>query len=278
MVVAPLTHRGVVVGALKALSSAPNGFAVHDVENLELMAGFIAAALSQARRFEVRGAEIRELLRLNQALDGFSAHVAHDLKNPLAVVTMASESLREEVVDLPAEAAELLAMIERHAARSGALIDGLLSLARASRTPRQEAFDLGAVVASGSEGIAGITLENRCHGVTVVADRLATQQAVANLLSNAGRYAPGAVAVECEQTAEGWRVLVSDRGPGLAPEDRDRVFAAFERGRRAAAGSSGLGLAIVAAMAEAHGGRAGCEPRPGGGSVFWFSLLRAAPD
>lgn len=230
-----------------------------------------AVTRAHARRFD-------ELTQLNEALDGFTAHVAHELHNPLAVVAMAGAALREHLGDDFPEAAELVCIIEQQARHCAELVTGLLALARAGRTPRLDTFELGAVVDEAARGIAGIELENRCGGVTVRADRLAVRQAVANLLANGARYAAvdgtAVMTVRCEESPTGWRVLVADRGPGVPEEDRQRMFSAFERGRQAATvDGTGLGLAIVTAMAQAHGGAAGYEPRPGGGSVFWFSLL-----
>jgi signal transduction histidine kinase len=279
MVVAPLVHRGTTMGVLKVLSAEPGAFDAGDVGNLQLMAGFVAASLSHARRFDDNAARIHDLSLLNAALDEFSAHVAHDLHNPLAVVAMAAAGLRKVLGEADPRASELVDAIEGEAARSSELIDGLLALARASRTPYREPFDLGDVVAEAARVVGDVRVENRCRDQKVVADRLAVRQALANLLSNGARHGVGedgsaVLTVDCEETLDGWRVLVADRGPGLAQDDLDRVFAAFERGRGAApAEGNGLGLAIVAAMAAAHGGQVGYEPRPGGGAVFWFSLL-----
>jgi signal transduction histidine kinase len=274
MVVAPLVHRGTAVGVLKALSNVPGHFDMRATQTLQLMGGFIAASLSHARRLE-------ELSRLNEALDDFSAHVAHDLHNPIFAMAMAGAELRRRLGGAGGtDVSELVSVIEQQAAHSGELVGSLLDLARAGRTPRRMAFDVGEVVDAAC-GIAGITLVNECRGVTVVADRVAVRQALANLLSNAARHAAAggvaAVTVSCEESPGGWRVLVADRGPGLRAADRQRAFAAFERGPGSAhVDGSGLGLAIVAAVAQAHGGEPGYEPRPGGGSVFWFSLLRGS--
>lgn len=272
MVVVPLTHRGATVGVLKVLSAAPGHFDDRDVHALQLMGGFIAASLSNARRYE-------ELSRLNEALDDFSAHVAHDLHNPIFVMAMAGAELRRSLTDAPPEVAELVSVIEQQVEHSRDLVSSLLHLARASRTPSRVSFDLGELVDEAARGIGGIALENDCHGTVVVADRVAVRQAVANLLTNGARYAAAAgvavMTVHCEASAAGWRVLVADRGPGLGATERERAFSPFERGQGSAGvAGSGLGLAIVAAVAQAHGGDAGYEPRGGGGSVFWLSLLR----
>jgi signal transduction histidine kinase len=273
MVVAPLAHRGTTIGALKVLASVPGGFDDTDVATLRVMAGFMAASITHARQFE-------ELSRLNDALDDFSAHVAHDLRNHIAVVRMASAELRRLVSGNLPDATELVEVVEQQADRSSELIVGLLELARASRTPTRVPFDLAAVVEEAAQGIGGLELEKRCDGVNVVADRLAVRQALTNLFANSARYAggeagPAVVTVECHEDGEGWRLRVVDRGPGLQGEDRERVFRAFERGRSSGTvEGSGLGLAIVAAVAEAHRGEVGYEPTAGGGSTFWFFIPR----
>lgn len=274
MVMAPLVHGGRTVGALKVLSSSAHGFDVGAADTVRLLAGFVGASLSHAHRFE-------ELSRLNQALGDFSAHVAHDLHNPLAVVRMTGSGLRKVLGDDHPEASQLVSVIEEQAEHSAELVSNLLALARAGRSPVRRPFDLGRVVDEAARGIDGITLDNRCVGVTLIADSVAVRQAVANLLANGARHAAvdgtAAMTVWCVESPEGWRVLVADRGPGVDDHDRRRVFAAFERGARAATvEGNGLGLAIVAATAEAHGGEVGHQPRPGGGSVFWFSLPRSA--
>jgi signal transduction histidine kinase len=102
-----------------------------------------------------------------------------------------------------------------------------------------------------------------------------------NLLANAIKYARrgGRVRVaSCSADGARVEVRVEDDGPGVAPEDRERIFEPYVRageGRRA--GGLGLGLAICKRIVEAHGGTIGVSDRPGGGSVFAFSLPTARP-
>ena len=97
---------------------------------------------------------------------------------------------------------------------------------------------------------------------------------VRNLLENAGRH--GAPPIEATVRKEGGRVVlrVCDRGPGVPPEERDRIFAPFYRpaSRPPAEGGSGLGLALVRQIARGHGGEAHYLPREGGGSCFEVDL------
>jgi signal transduction histidine kinase len=106
---------------------------------------------------------------------------------------------------------------------------------------------------------------------TVVADPVRLRQALDNLLSNAVRHAPGEEVVIAVSARDGVaEMTVSDRGPGIAPEDRERIF---EPGVRGGAGAgSGLGLALARAIAEAHGGTLTVVSRPGEGATFTLAL------
>lgn len=270
MVVAPLTHQGTSVGALKVVSDRPAAFDDRHVGILEVLAGFIATALAHAGTFEANEAHLREMNRLNQALDAFSSHVAHDLRAPLAQVTMAAAMLRETGAGPDSD--RLVEMIERQSTRGAALVTELLELARASRTPRVEAFPLGELAEEAASVIADLDLDIECSDVTIRADRVAVRQALFNLLANAARHGQGQVTLGCTSTGAGCRIEVADRGPGVGADERATIFDAFKRGSAAGTDGMGLGLAIVAATAAAHGGEAGVEDRPGGGSVFWITL------
>ena len=108
---------------------------------------------------------------------------------------------------------------------------------------------------------------------------------VTNLVENALKYAPGGpIVLRAGPAGAGpaVRVEVEDRGPGVPPEERARVWDTFYRGARvtAAAGpvpGSGIGLAVVKALAQAHGGRVGVEGAAGGGARFWFELPAPGP-
>ena len=100
-------------------------------------------------------------------------------------------------------------------------------------------------------------------------------RAVRNLVENAIRHTPAGVSIEVEVT-EGGIVRVLDDGPGVPEADRESIFRRFWRRDRNKAESRGLGLAIVARVAEAHEGSVSVEERPGGGSVFTLRLRPAA--
>jgi signal transduction histidine kinase len=101
-------------------------------------------------------------------------------------------------------------------------------------------------------------------------------QIVANLLTNACRYGVDGDAIEVHVSSVGrqLRVRVSDHGPGIAPQEQERIFSRWVRGEWAARGGLGLGLSIVRALVEDQGGRVGVESAVGQGATFWFTLPR----
>jgi K+-sensing histidine kinase KdpD len=111
----------------------------------------------------------------------------------------------------------------------------------------------------------------------VRADPRRTVQVLINLLSNASKYGPDAADIEISTAVEGdWvRISVSDRGPGVPLDQRQDLFRPFvhpKPGNDKAEVGVGLGLSVAKAIIEGQGGRVGVEERPGGGSVFWFTL------
>jgi signal transduction histidine kinase len=114
----------------------------------------------------------------------------------------------------------------------------------------------------------------------VLADPRRVAQVLVNLLSNASKYGPSDEEIELQATLEaGWvRVAVADRGPGISGGRREMVFRRFEYPSAADSPTkvgAGLGLSVVKAIVEAHGGQADVQERPGGGSIFWFTLAVA---
>jgi signal transduction histidine kinase len=103
-------------------------------------------------------------------------------------------------------------------------------------------------------------------------------RALRNLVENALAHTPAGSAVELAVAADG-AISVLDRGPGVPKAERDHIFRRFWRGdrRRSGSGSAGLGLAIVARIAEMHGARLSVDDRPGGGAVFAMRFAAAAP-
>jgi two-component system OmpR family sensor kinase len=218
------------------------------------------------------------------------ADASHELQTPLTSVRGYAELFRRGAASNPADLDMAMGRIEAEATRMGVLVDDLLMLARLDqgRELRREAVDLvplaGDLVHDARVVDPGRPIELRGEGPVVVeGDDLALRQVVGNLIANARIHTPAGTPIEVRVRAGDGHAMVevADRGPGLAPEQAERVFERFFRAdpsRARTSGGSGLGLSIVAAVAEAHGGRAELDTAPGRGATFRIVLpLRAAP-
>jgi len=176
--------------------------------------------------------------------------------------------------------------IEEEGKRMGVMVDELLLLARLGegREPERTAVDLGRLV---GDAVSDARAADASHeiGLNVPADllvrgdELQLRQVVANLIGNVQRHTPPGTAVRVTATAEGGSALltVADEGPGMPPEIAARVFEPFYRAdpaRARATGGAGLGLAIVAAIVQAHGGSVAVNSKLGEGPTFSVRLPR----
>lgn len=210
--------------------------------------------------------------------------VAHELRTPLTTLDGYLEGLEDGVVEPTPQTWRLL---RTETARLTRLVNDLGELWRAEArqlTLRIDAVDAAAVAREVGEGFSAeararsITLDLPSGGLVATADRDRVAQIVSNYLSNALRHAPDGsrVVVRAARRGDTARLSVSDEGPGLAADQLEAVFERFYRvdpARSRAVGGSGIGLAIVRALAEAMGGQAWAEsPGPGRGATFHVEL------
>jgi len=206
----------------------------------------------------------------------FAADASHELRTPLAAIRGYAELARRSPDAVPPDIAHALGRVESESARMSELVDELLLLAQldAGRPLASEPVDLTRLVIDVSSDARAAApghrwqLELPHEPITVRGDEQRLHQVLANLLSNAARHTPAgtAVTVVVSASARTAVVTVTDNGPGIPPELQPDIFERFVRGdtsRSRAAGSSGLGLAIVQAVTAAHGGSAGVTSRPG---------------
>ncbi|WP_272941271.1 sensor histidine kinase [Kribbella flavida] len=243
-----------------------------------------AAALVDRVRLSEAAAEAKPLAEADKLRTALLRAVGHDLRSPLASAKASVTSLRSSDVDWsPAERDELLATADESLDRLSRLVDNLLDLSRlqAGVLPvftRPTALDeiLPGVLAE--LGPAEVTIDLPGTLPLVDADPALLERVVANLLTNAIRYSPpgreplltGSVLGDVVE------IRVVDRGPGLPAEDRDRVFAPFQRlGDTDNTTGVGLGLALARGLAEAMGGSLRPEDTPGGGLTMVVSMPSA---
>lgn len=241
---------------------ATAGFAIHLVRRLEQSQREVADRLAEQER-------------LNTALESFSSRTAHDLRSPLAVVKMCVETLGKADLS-PEDRARMHEVLNRQTDSALTLIEDLLDLARASGTARPEAIALRELLDNIQQEHPGVEVRIGEVPETIQADPVSFKQAVVNLIRNASVHgaSDGRAIVEVSGERVNGTTVVSlaDRGPGLTPEQSSAVFEPFVRGPNPRKTGSGLGLSIVGAMAQAHGGRAWYEDRPGGGAVFKIAI------
>jgi PAS domain S-box-containing protein len=230
-------------------------------------------------------AQLRELDRMKNT---FLQAVSHDLRTPLAAILGLAVTLeREDVLLHPEEARQMAARIAANARRLDRMVNDLLDLDRLSRgivEPNLAPTDVGALVTNllaESELTAGREVHVEAPSVFAEVDAAKVERIVENLLANAVRHTPpeSRIWVRVEPGETDLVIAVEDEGPGVPPQERERIFEPFRQGAAAPehAPGVGIGLALVARFAELHGGRAWVEDRPGGGASFRVRLpLRPA--
>jgi two-component system OmpR family sensor kinase len=227
-----------------------------------------------------------------ERLRRFLADASHELRTPLTSIRGYAEIFDRGARDRPEDLATSMRHIREEANRMSTLVDDLLLLARLDqqRPLAQDRVDVSDVARAAVDAAhvadPGRPISLSVNGavpVTGDADRL--RQVVDNLLANAERHTPEKTPVEVRVRADGaWAwIEVADHGPGIAPEETAHIFEPFHRAdpsRARATGGIGLGLAIVSAIAHAHGGAVGVAPNTvataapgnGPGAVFWVRL------
>jgi len=214
----------------------------------------------------------------------FVADASHELSTPLTSIRGYAELFHRGLAERPEDLAKAMARIESEGARMGGLVDDLLLLASFDngRPTQFDPVDLARIASDAGADLRAccpdrvVTVEAAAP-VIVLGDDARIRQIAANLASNARRHTPAgtAVTIRARQDGEVGVLEVADRGPGLTPDAAARVFDRFYRvdnARARADGGAGLGLSIVATIAEALRGRVHVDTSPGHGATFSVAI------
>jgi len=214
----------------------------------------------------------------------FVADASHELRTPLTSIRGYAELFRRGANTRPDDLAKAMQRIEEAAARMGVLVEDLLLLARLDqgRPLEYESVDLARVAGAAVDDLRVTSPDRPVNfesdgSVIVNGDEHRLRQVLANLLENARTHTPAGTPVEVWVGVDGDDAVIEvrDQGPGMTEEDAARAFERFWRAdpsRDRASGGAGLGLAIVSAITQAHGGRAEVTTAPGEGATFRIRL------
>lgn len=296
-----LTYGAVALGSwlvITLIAWSLAGRLLRPVRTLRATAQQIADSGDLGRRIEVSGRDdltdltetVNEMLaRLETAFTSqreLLDDAGHELRTPLTVVRGHLELLDP---DDTADVAATRSLVLEEVDRMSLLVDDLLVLAKARRPDfvRPEEVDAAALVTGLLEKCRALGPRRWLldatppDGTLVRLDPRRITQAMLQLAENAVRHTADGdtVALGCEVGPETTTLWARDTGPGVAPEDRAVVFGRFQRGAQARGDGFGLGLSIVTAIAEAHGGTLDLDPyRPGEGAVFRITIPRTDPE
>jgi two-component system OmpR family sensor kinase len=230
-----------------------------------------------------RDSSLRALEASESKLRRFVADASHELRTPLAAVRAYAELFTRGAASRPDDLERSMTGITRESERMSVLVEDLLLLAHLDEGRPLELgpVQLADVVAEALETARTLEpnrpIEVSLGDAVVEGDRDRLRQVVDNLLSNVRSHTPadGLLRVTLEPNGSSAVLTVADSGPGLDPDQLANVFERFYRAdpsRARASGGAGLGLAIVAAVVDAHAGTVAAESRPGEGTTFRVSL------
>jgi signal transduction histidine kinase len=266
------------------LISRPLGALVRQAERVERG--------EKGARVEVPRPGTHEVARLSEALARmagtlearaehlrtFTTHLSHELKTPITSLRGAVELLRDHLDTMsPAERARFLDLLDASSARLEQLVRRMLDLARAEAVAPGGRADAGeaarAAVEEARQAGLDVTLTRESSGEVAMAPEI-LREVIGNLLANARLHGGPDVRVKVTLGQEGGQVAlrVADTGPGVSPANAERIFRPFFTTARER-GGSGLGLSIVRALLEAHGGTLALEPAARG-ATFVVRLPR----
>jgi signal transduction histidine kinase/DNA-binding response OmpR family regulator len=275
--------RGVLIVGLNPFRLFDDGYR----DFLKLVTGQVSAAIANADAYEQERRRAESLAEIDRAKTDFFSNVSHEFRTPLTLMLGPLEESLAEAHLLPARERVRVEVVHRNGVRLLKLVNSLLDFSRIEAGKVRANFeptDLAALTAELASNFrsatqkAGISLTIDCPGGLdpVYVDRDMWEKIVLNLLSNAFKFTfEGGIKVAVEQGADTARLIVKDSGTGIASGELPRLFERFHRIEGARGRSfegSGIGLALVKELVEAHGGSIRVESEEGRGTTFFVSV------
>ncbi len=286
-IAAPLLQGPKAIGMISLVRSEASAFKSQELELVGLLGRLVASAVQNIRAYEAERSRVEELRRLSALRADFVSLVSHELRAPMASVVGSAQTLRQRWRELnPDQRESFLALIGSETERLAALVGDVLDTSRIEAgtfTYRFSDVDLGALVRDSVAGVSvaqdEVAVVADVHGElpSVRGDRDRLQQVLMNLLDNAVKFSPAGeeVRVSAFHQDSQVRIEVTDRGPGIPPEQQGVIFEKFGRGHGDGSPGkpgTGLGLFIARSIAVAHGGALELESRPQAGATFTLTL------
>jgi signal transduction histidine kinase len=279
-------RRGDVIGSIAIASSRPRAFDGRAEQLVTGLASLTATATESARLFRQAHELITALETSNHDLDQFAYVASHDLRAPLRAISNLGRWIEEDLGDALTEtSAGYLKLLKRRVQRLDDLIQGILDYSRAGRVPdAPQDIDTGVLVREVLEMLevpAGVSIDIDPRMPLLHTTHVPLQQVFMNLIANALRHGGSAsprLEIGAEPISEGWELYVRDNGPGVPARFHTQIWELFQTLQpRDVVESTGIGLAIVRRIVEAHGGNAWIDSEEGRGATFRFTWPNEAP-
>ena len=292
-VAVPLRIGTRTLGVIDIQSTQTHAFSEDDISVLQSLADQVAVAIDNARSYELSQQLVKELREVDQLKSQFLANMSHELRTPLNSIIGFSRVILKgidgAITDMQQQ--DLTAIYNSGQHLLG-LINDILDLARIEAGKMELNFEevhIGELVTSVMSTAKGLVKEKSIQLLqkipedmpAVRGDTMRVRQVLLNLISNASKFTDdGSITVETlvQKAPDGKLealINVTDTGPGISPEDQEKLFKAFSQVDGSAtrkSGGSGLGLSICANLVQLHGGHIGVHSQVGHGSTFWFTL------
>lgn len=277
-------EKGLPLGTLCVIDNTPKLLSQSQINSLKALTNQVMNLMELRRTKAELEKILEETKETNRNLERFAVLAAHDLKSPLNNISMLTKYLLDDYSsNMEKEGVEWIELIQRSTKKLKSLIDGLLDYNRSNKILKeQKAIVNLEKLKNDIEGL--FIVDNKCsitlntELTQIITNRAALEQVMINLVANAVKYNDKEISkidlVVSEQNGT-YEFSVQDNGPGIAPENQEKVFQLYEVMQakdKFGQPGNGIGLATVKKMVEAQGGSIWIESKTGEGAKFKFTI------